>query len=87
MHLVYANKLEAKHKGKTHFTNNPTSQTSDKKSPADSHDNASRQCKLTYFIYPFEDEVLCDMAPLSVVDGLFGKPYLWDRHGTYQSRP
>ena len=27
------------------------------------------------------------MAPLSVVDALFGKPYLWDRHGAYQSRP
>ena len=27
------------------------------------------------------------MAPLSVADALFEKPYLWDRHGTYQSRP
>ena len=45
------------------------------------------QCKLTYFIKHFEDEVLFDVAPLSVADALFGKPYLWDRHGTYQSRP
>ena len=27
------------------------------------------------------------MAPLSVVDALFDKPYLWDQHGTYQSWP
>ena len=31
----YASKLEAKHKGKAQFTNNPTGRTSDKKSPAD----------------------------------------------------
>ena len=33
----YVSKLEAKHKGKAHFTNKTTSQTSDKKSPADSN--------------------------------------------------
>ena len=43
----------------------------------------TRQCRLTHFINPFEDEVLCDVAPLSVVDAMFGKPYLRDRHGTY----
>ena len=43
------------------------------------------QCRLTYFIKPFEDEVLCDVAPFSVANALFGKPYLWGRHGTYQS--
>ena len=47
----------------------------------------TRQYKITYIIKPFEDEVLCDVAPLFVVDALFGKPYLWDRHGTYQSWP
>ena len=47
----------------------------------------TRQCRLAYFIKPFEDEVLCDMASLSVADALFSKPYLWDRHGTYQSWP
>ena len=46
----------------------------------------TRQCILAYFIKPFED-VLCDVAPLSVADTLFEKPYLWDRHGTYQSQP
>ena len=45
------------------------------------------QCKLAYFIKPFDDEGLYDVAPLSVFDALFGKPYLWDRHGTYQSWP
>ena len=45
------------------------------------------QCRVTYFINPFEDEVLCKVEPLSVADALFGKPYLWDRHGTYQSQP
>ena len=47
----------------------------------------TRQCKLTYFINPFEDEVLCDVEPLSVVDALFIKHYLWVRHSTYQSWP
>ena len=47
----------------------------------------SWQCKLTYFINPFEYEVLCDMAPLSIANALFGKPYLWDRNSTYQSWP
>ena len=47
----------------------------------------TQQCRLAYFIKPFEDEVICDVAPLSVADALFGKTYLWDRHGTYQSRP
>ena len=45
------------------------------------------QCRLAYFINPFEDEVLCDVAPLFVVDALFDKPCLWDQHGTDQSRP
>ena len=29
----------------------------------------------------------CDVEPLSITNALFGKPYLWDRHGTYQSQP
>ena len=45
----------------------------------------TRQYKLAYFIKPFEYEVLCCMEPLSVANALFCKPYLWDRHGTYQS--
>ena len=38
----------------------------------------TQQCQLTYFINPFEYEVLCDVATLSIADALFGKPYLWD---------
>ena len=30
--------------------------------------------KADLLIKPFEDEVLCDVAPLSVVNALFGKP-------------
>ena len=46
----------------------------------------TQQCKLASFIKPFEDEVLCDVEPLSIADSLFGKPFLWDRHDTYQSQ-
>ena len=45
----------------------------------------TRQCKLAYFIKPFEDEVVYDMALFSIADALFSKPYLWDQHGTYHS--
>ena len=47
----------------------------------------THQRRLTYFINPFEDEVLCDVALLCLADTMFGKPYLWDRHGSYQSWP
>ena len=47
----------------------------------------THQCRITYFIKSFEDEVVCDMALLSVTDALFRKPYWWDRHGRYQSLP
>ena len=47
----------------------------------------TQKCRLTYFINPFEDEVLYDVAPLSIVDALFGKPYLLSQHGSYQSWP
>ena len=32
----------------------------------------SQQCRLSYDINPFKDEVLCDVAPLEVCDGLLG---------------
>ena len=38
----------------------------------------TQQCRLTNFIKPFEDEVLYDVALLSVANALFGKPYVWD---------
>jgi hypothetical protein len=47
----------------------------------------SQQCRLSYGIKPFKDEVLCDVAPLEVCDVLLGQPYLWKRHVVYESRP
>ena len=44
----------------------------------------TQQCRLAYFINPFEDEVFYDLALLFIADTLFGKSYLLDRHGTYQ---
>ena len=35
-----------------------------------------QQCLLPYGIKPFEDEVLCDIAPLEVSDVLLGQPYM-----------
>jgi hypothetical protein len=47
----------------------------------------SQQCRLSYGIQPFKDEVLCDVAPLDVCDVLLGQPYMWKRHVVYESRP
>jgi hypothetical protein len=47
----------------------------------------SQQCRLSYGIKPFKDEVLCDVAPLEVCDVLLGQPYLWKHHVVYESRP
>jgi hypothetical protein len=47
----------------------------------------SQQCRLSYGIKPFKDEVLCDVSPLEVCDVLLGQPYLWKRHVVYESRP
>jgi hypothetical protein len=47
----------------------------------------SQQCRLSYGIKPFKDEVLCDVDPLEVFDVLLGQPYLWKRHVVYESRP
>jgi hypothetical protein len=46
-----------------------------------------QQCRLSYDIKPFKDEVLCDVAPLEVCDVLLGQPYLWKCHVVYESRP
>jgi hypothetical protein len=37
----------------------------------------SQQCRLSYGIKPFKDEVLCDVSPLEVCNVLLGQPYLW----------
>jgi hypothetical protein len=47
----------------------------------------SQQCRLSYEIKPFKDEVLCDVDPLEVCDFLLGQPYLWKCHAVYDSRP
>ena len=47
----------------------------------------TQQCLLQYGIKPFQDEVLCDVAPLEVCDVLLGQPYMLKRHAVYESRP
>jgi hypothetical protein len=47
----------------------------------------SQQCRFSYRIHPFKDEVLCDVSPLDVCDVLLGQPYMWKRHAIYESRP
>jgi hypothetical protein len=47
----------------------------------------SQQCRLSYGIQPFKDEVICDVAPLDVCDVLLGQPYMWKHHAIYESRP
>jgi hypothetical protein len=47
----------------------------------------SQQCRLSYGIQPFKDEVLCDVAPLDVCDVLLGQPYMWKHDAIYESRP
>jgi hypothetical protein len=37
----------------------------------------SQQCRLSYNIKTFKDEVLCDVAPLKVCNVILGQPYLW----------
>jgi hypothetical protein len=49
--------------------------------------HVSQQCRLSYDIQPFKDEVLCDVSPLYVCDVLLGQPYMWKRHVVYESRP
>ena len=46
----------------------------------------NQQCRLSYDINTFKDEVLCDVAPLEVCNVLLGQPYLWKCHAIYDSR-
>jgi hypothetical protein len=46
-----------------------------------------QQCRLSYDIKPFKDEVLCDISPLEFCDVILGQPYLWKCHVVYESRP
>jgi hypothetical protein len=47
----------------------------------------NQQCRLSYNIKNFKDEVLCDIVPLKVCDVILGQPYLWKHHVVYESRP
>jgi hypothetical protein len=46
-----------------------------------------QQCRLSYVIKLFKDEVLCDFTPLEVCYVLLGQPYLWKFHFLYDSIP
>ena len=46
-----------------------------------------QQCRLSYDIKPFKDEVMCNVALLEFCDVLLGKPYMWKRHAVYESQP
>jgi hypothetical protein len=47
----------------------------------------NQQCRLSYDIKPFKEEVLCDVSPLKVCNVILGQPYLWKHHVVYYSRP
>jgi hypothetical protein len=47
----------------------------------------NQQCRLSYGINPFKDEVLCDVSPREVCDVILGQPYMWRCHAIYESRP
>jgi hypothetical protein len=67
----------------TNRTHNPTPLDGSTKEAI----SVSQQCRLSYDIKPFKDEVLCDVSPLEVCNVLLGQPYLWKRHVVYESRP
>jgi hypothetical protein len=67
-----------------HHTHNPTPLDGSAK---EAILRVSQQCRLSYDIKPFKDEVLCDVSPLEVCDVLLGQPYLWKFHVVYESRP
>jgi hypothetical protein len=46
-----------------------------------------QQCRMSYDINPFKDEVFCDLAPLEVSNFLLEQPYLWKCHVVYESMP
>jgi hypothetical protein len=47
----------------------------------------SQQCFLSYGIYPFKDELVCDVSPIDVCDVVLFQPYMWKRHLVYESQP
>jgi hypothetical protein len=49
--------------------------------------HVNQQCRMSYGIKPFKDEVLCDVSPLEVCNIILVQPYLWKSHVVYESRP
>ena len=47
--------------------------------------SVSQQCRLSYNLQTFKDEVLCDVSPLYFYDVLLGHPYMWKHHVVYES--
>jgi hypothetical protein len=47
----------------------------------------NQECRLSYDINPFKDEVLCDVSPLEICDVLLCQPYMWRCHVVYESQP
>jgi hypothetical protein len=45
----------------------------------------SQQCRLSYGIQHFKDEVVSDVSPLDVCDVVLGQPYMWKLHVVYES--
>jgi hypothetical protein len=45
----------------------------------------SQQCRLSYDINPFKDEVLCDVSLVELCDILLVYPYMWRCHVVYES--
>jgi hypothetical protein len=46
-----------------------------------------QQCRLSYNINPFKENVFCDVSLHEVCNFLLGQPYLWKFHVVYESRP
>jgi hypothetical protein len=46
-----------------------------------------QQCRLSYGIKTFKDEVLCHIYPLEFCEVILGQPYLWKSHVVYEYIP
>jgi hypothetical protein len=44
-----------------------------------------QQCRMSYGINLFKDDVVCDDSPLEVCDVILGKPYMWKHLAIYES--
>jgi hypothetical protein len=48
---------------------------------------SQQQCRMSYKIQPFKDDIDCDVSPLDVYDVILVQPYMWKRHVVYESLP